>query len=110
MSGASSTKKKKVLNADNRSSSQSLQQQPQPPGPAQFNVNIPLTCIDAAEVRDLFFVQILCKDGRFYLIQFGDSLVCKDWAYRISNAIAPPTSVEQVGFFALPLYLKTTKV
>ena len=80
-----------------RSSSQSLQQQPQPPGPGPLSINIPLTCIEAGEVRDLFFVQILCKDGRFYLVQFADSLSCKEWAYRITNAVAPPTSVEQVS-------------
>ena len=80
-----------------RSSSQSLQQQPQPPGSTSLSINIPLTCIESAEVRDLFYICIFCKDGRFYLIQFSDSLTCKDWACRISMAIVAPSSVDQVS-------------
>jgi hypothetical protein len=71
------------------------------PNSAPLNINIPLTCIESVEVRDLFFLHLFCKDGRFYLVQFSDSFVCKEWAFRIGNAIAPPASIEQVNPFAM---------
>ena len=66
-------------------------------GSAPTSINIPLTCIETVELRDLFYIHIYCKDARFYLVQFSDSIICKEWVFRISAAIAPPTSIEQVS-------------
>jgi myotubularin-related protein 3/4 len=81
-------------------SSQSPQQQQlqQSFGNASSSINVPLTSIERVEVRDLFFLHVVCKDARFYLLQFSDSLTCKEWGYRISAAITQPTTIEQVHF------------
>jgi len=63
-------------------------------GSAPTSINIPLTCIETVELRDLFYIHIYCKDARFYLVQFSDSIICKEWVFRISAAIAPSNIVD----------------
>ena len=38
-------------------------------------VNVPLSCIESVEAKDLFFVHVNCKDARYYRISFGLNLV-----------------------------------
>ena len=76
---------------------QQQQQQQTGNGFVPSSINIPLTCIENVELRELFYIHIFCKDARFYLVQFCDTLICKEWFVRISSAIAQPASVEQVN-------------
>ena len=69
-----------------------------PPGPGFLN--IPLGLIETLEQRDLFFVQIYCKDGRCYRIQFNNTTSCDDWLRRIMNEIAPPGKIEDLFSFS----------
>jgi len=46
-------------------------------------INVPLSCIESVEAKDLFFVLINCKDGKSYRISFGDNSTCEDWHQRL---------------------------
>ena len=46
-------------------------------------INVPLSCIESVEAKDLFFVHINCKDGKSYRISFGDNSTCEDWHQRL---------------------------
>jgi len=46
-------------------------------------LNVPLSCIESVEAKDLFFVHINCKDGKSYRISFGDNSTCEDWHQRL---------------------------
>jgi myotubularin-related protein 3/4 len=57
-------------------------------------INVPLSCIEATEARDLFFIHIMCKDSRYYRVSFGDNATCEDWQRRLTTAIHPPANIE----------------
>ena len=57
-------------------------------------INVPLSCIESVEARDLFFIHVLCKDARHYRVSFGDNATCEDWQRRLVTAINLPTSIE----------------
>ena len=58
-------------------------------------VNVPLSCIESVEAKDLFFVHVNCKDARYYRISFGDNATCEDWHQRILAAISPFQNIEE---------------
>ena len=58
-------------------------------------INVPLSCIEAVEARDLFFIHILCKDARHFRVSFGDNATCEDWQRRLVTAINLPMSLEE---------------
>ena len=58
-------------------------------------VNVPLSCIESVEAKDLFFIHVNCKDARYYRISFGDNATCEDWHQRILAAISPFVSIEE---------------
>ena len=58
-------------------------------------INVPLSCIELVEARDLFFIHILCKDARHYRVSFGDNATCEDWLRHITNAVNLPSSIEE---------------
>ena len=51
--------------------------------PSSGFINVPLSCIESVEAKDLFFVHINCKDGKSYRISFGDNSTCEDWHQRL---------------------------
>ena len=58
-------------------------------------VNVPLSCIESVEAKDLFFIHINCKDARYYRISFGDNASCEDWHQRVIAAISPFLTIEE---------------
>ncbi|XP_023340407.1 myotubularin-related protein 4 [Eurytemora carolleeae] len=62
-------------------------------------INIPLGLIDQIEVRDMFFLQLYCKDGRYYRIQFGSSGSCEEWTKRLLDEMSPPVKIEDIFAF-----------
>ena len=44
-----------------------------------IGMNVPLGCIENVEQRDLFFLDVYCKDGRYYRIRFDDNSSCEEW-------------------------------
>lgn len=83
-------------------------QQPQQVGSPSC-INIPLTCIESVEQRELFYVHVYCKDARFYVIQFSDNTISKEWVMRISSAISLPTTAEEVFAFAHHAWARESK-
>ncbi|XP_059490567.1 myotubularin-related protein 3 isoform X2 [Neocloeon triangulifer] len=64
--------------------------------------NIPLTVIDVVEVRDLFYLHILCKDAQSVRCSFSSGEACTEWQRRITKAATQPRVLEKV--FALAFF------
>ncbi|XP_077299072.1 uncharacterized protein LOC143920201 isoform X4 [Arctopsyche grandis] len=60
--------------------------------------NIPLMLIESADVRDIFYLHIMCKDARSLRCIFTTGEQCMEWQRRISVALLPPADLEK--FFA----------
>lgn len=63
-------------------------------------LNIPLGLIEQLEQRDLFCLQIYCKDGRCFRIQFNNTAVAEEWTRRILNELSPPEKIEDIFAFS----------
>ncbi|XP_022096310.1 myotubularin-related protein 3-like isoform X2 [Acanthaster planci] len=63
-------------------------------------VNVPVMLIESVECRDLFYLVILCKDGKTYRCKFATNEQCQDWLTRLMSAIAPPSKLEDLFAFA----------
>lgn len=61
-------------------------------------VNVPLSCIESTEARDMFYVHVNCKDGRYYRVAFGDNAACEEWQRRISSAVNSPAAKMEQSF------------
>ena len=59
-------------------------------------LNVPLSCIECCEQRDLFFLHISCKDGRLYRIQLETNAMCELWHRRIVQATAKATYMDKI--------------
>jgi len=66
----------------------------------QGHINLPLGLIEQVDIQDLFFLNIYCKDGRYYRINFGSGQACEDWAKKICDELSPPVKIEDVFAFA----------
>ena len=64
-----------------------------------IGMNVPLGCIESVEQRDLFYLDVYCKDGRYYRIRFDDNSSCEDWQKYVNQAIAPPDKIQDVFAF-----------
>ena len=64
-----------------------------------IGMNVPLGCIESVEQRDLFFLDVYCKDGRYYRIRFDDNSSCEDWQKYVNEAISPPNKIQDVFAF-----------
>ena len=64
-----------------------------------IGMNVPLGCIENVEQRDLFFLEVCCKDGRYYRIRFDDNSSCDDWQKYVNEAISPPNKIQDVFAF-----------
>jgi hypothetical protein len=64
-----------------------------------IGMNVPLGCIESAEQRDLFFLDVYCKDGRYYRIRFDDNSSCEEWQKYVHENISPPNKIQDVFAF-----------
>uniref|UniRef100_A0A3Q3VVL3 phosphatidylinositol-3,5-bisphosphate 3-phosphatase n=1 Tax=Mola mola TaxID=94237 RepID=A0A3Q3VVL3_MOLML len=62
-------------------------------------INVPLRLIESAECRDMFQLQIICKDSKIVRCHFATFKQCQEWAKRLNRAIAHPSRLEDL--FAL---------
>ena len=58
-------------------------------------INVPLSCIESCEAKDLFFVHINCKNARYYRISFGDNSTCEVWHQRLLAVINLPSTIDE---------------
>ena len=65
----------------------------------EVGMNVPLGCIESVEQRDLFYLDVNCKDGRYYRIRFEDNSSCEEWQKFVCEAIAPPEKIQDVFAF-----------
>ena len=63
-------------------------------------LNIPLGLIEQLEQRDLFCLQVYCKDGRSFRIQFNNTAVAEEWTRRVLNELSPPEKIEDIFAFS----------
>ena len=62
-------------------------------------VNVPLSCIESVEAKELFFVHLNSKDAKYYRISFGDNSTCEDWLQRLNAAIQSPSVIYEAFAF-----------
>ncbi|XP_063219429.1 myotubularin-related protein 4 isoform X2 [Bacillus rossius redtenbacheri] len=70
--------------------------------PKENFYNIPLGLIDVIEVKDLFLLQIGCKDASSFKVTFSSNEQCLEWFRRLMKATSPPKHIEE--FFAFSYY------
>ncbi|XP_053313217.1 myotubularin-related protein 4 isoform X2 [Spea bombifrons] len=63
-------------------------------------INVPLRMIETAESRDMFQLQIICKDSKVVRCHFSTFKQCQEWLTRLSRAIVRPTKQEDLFAFA----------
>ncbi|XP_015280838.1 PREDICTED: myotubularin-related protein 3 isoform X10 [Gekko japonicus] len=63
-------------------------------------VNVPLQLIENVECRDIFQLQLTCKDCKVIRCQFSTFEQCQEWLKRLNNAIRPPSKIEDLFSFA----------
>lgn len=61
--------------------------------------HVPLGLIEVAEHKDLFYLQIGCKDARTYRCTFDNNEVCMDWFGRLLKTYSPPRQLEELFAF-----------
>ena len=64
-----------------------------------IGMNVPLGCIESVEQRDLFFLEVNCKDGRYYRIRYDDNSSCEEWQKYVNEAISAPNKIQDVFAF-----------
>ncbi|CAH0548600.1 unnamed protein product [Brassicogethes aeneus] len=75
-------------------------------GTSQYHV--PLGQIEVVENRELFYLQIGCKDARTYRCTFENNESCLEWYDRILKAAEPPRQLEQLFAFYHLMWTKET--
>ncbi|XP_030077937.1 phosphatidylinositol-3,5-bisphosphate 3-phosphatase MTMR4 isoform X2 [Microcaecilia unicolor] len=63
-------------------------------------VNVPLRIIEAVESRDMFQLQIICKDSKVIRCHFSTFKQCQEWLRRLSRATMCPGKQEDLFAFA----------
>ncbi|EDO39920.1 predicted protein, partial [Nematostella vectensis] len=63
-------------------------------------LNIPLMLIESVELRDLFILQVNCKDARSFRIVFDSNDQSVDWLHKVSAKILPYSRIEDLFAFA----------
>ncbi|XP_072284692.1 phosphatidylinositol-3,5-bisphosphate 3-phosphatase MTMR4 isoform X2 [Pyxicephalus adspersus] len=63
-------------------------------------INVPLRMIEAVESRDMFQLQIICKDSKVVRCHFSTFKQCQEWLKRLSRATARPSKQEDLFAFA----------
>ncbi|KAM8976133.1 phosphatidylinositol-3,5-bisphosphate 3-phosphatase MTMR4 [Pelodytes ibericus] len=63
-------------------------------------VNVPLRIIETVESRDMFQLQIICKDSKVVRCHFSTFKQCQEWLKRLSRSTARPAKQEDLFAFA----------
>ncbi|XP_063067078.1 myotubularin-related protein 3 isoform X2 [Engraulis encrasicolus] len=63
-------------------------------------VNVPLQLIESVECRDMFQLQVTCKDCKVIRCQFAQAEQCQDWLKRLGAVARPPTQLDQLFAFS----------
>ncbi|XP_069470938.1 phosphatidylinositol-3,5-bisphosphate 3-phosphatase MTMR4 isoform X2 [Ambystoma mexicanum] len=63
-------------------------------------INVPLRMIEAVESRDMFQLQIICKDSKVVRCHFSTFKQCQEWLKRLSRATTRPAKPEDLFAFA----------
>uniref|UniRef100_A0A8C5QWK8 phosphatidylinositol-3,5-bisphosphate 3-phosphatase n=1 Tax=Leptobrachium leishanense TaxID=445787 RepID=A0A8C5QWK8_9ANUR len=63
-------------------------------------VNVPLRMIETVESRDMFQLQIYCKDSKVVRCHFSTFKQCQEWLKRLSRATVRPAKQEDLFAFA----------
>ncbi|XP_062409448.1 myotubularin-related protein 3 isoform X2 [Sardina pilchardus] len=63
-------------------------------------INVPLQLIESVECRDMFQLQVICKDCKVIRCQFAQAEQCQDWLKRLGAVARPPTKLEQLFAFS----------
>uniref|UniRef100_A0A6I8SSM3 phosphatidylinositol-3,5-bisphosphate 3-phosphatase n=1 Tax=Xenopus tropicalis TaxID=8364 RepID=A0A6I8SSM3_XENTR len=63
-------------------------------------INVPLRMIEAVESRDMFQLQIICKDSKVVRCHFSTFKQCQEWLKRLSRATLRPAKQEDLFAFA----------
>ncbi|XP_049825231.1 myotubularin-related protein 4 isoform X2 [Aethina tumida] len=70
--------------------------------------HVPLGLIEVVENRELFYLQIGCKDARTYRCTFENNESCLEWYDRIVKAAEPPRQLDQLFAFYHFMWTKET--
>lgn len=62
--------------------------------------------VHAFQVKDIFYLHVLCKDARSVRLVFLSNDVCVKWFHRLLRAISPPKSIEEVFAFSFYAWSK----
>lgn len=54
------------------------------------------------QVKDIFYLHVLCKDARSVRLVFLSNDGCVEWFRRLLRAVGPPKSMDDI--FAFPFY------
>ncbi|KAL9980228.1 hypothetical protein ACROYT_G008784 [Oculina patagonica] len=72
-------------------------------------VNIPLRLIESVEMRDIFLMDINCKDARSFRILFDNSEQCLTCYHRLTQCISPVARLEDLFAFAFHAWCLDSK-
>ncbi|XP_066262089.1 myotubularin-related protein 4 isoform X2 [Euwallacea similis] len=61
--------------------------------------HIPLGVVEFVEIRELFYLQLFCKDARTYRCTFENNESALDWYDKVSKAVEPPQQIDQLFAF-----------
>lgn len=61
--------------------------------------HIPLGLIESLEIRELFYLQLFCKDARTYRCTFENNESALEWYDRVTKTAEPPRQIEQLFAF-----------
>lgn len=60
------------------------------------NINVPLGLIETVECKDIFYLNLYCKDARSFRLVFVNGESCQDWAKRLLQNLNLPRKAEDV--------------
>ncbi|XP_041915976.1 myotubularin-related protein 3 isoform X2 [Alosa sapidissima] len=67
-------------------------------------INVPLQLIESVECRDMFQLQVICKDCKVIRCQFAQAEQCQDWLKRLGAVARPPAQLEQLFAFSFHVH------
>lgn len=62
--------------------------------------NLPLQLIESVECKDMFQLQVTCKDCKVIRCQFVQAEQCQDWLKRLGGVARPPACLDQLFAFS----------
>lgn len=58
------------------------------------------------QVKDIFYLHVLCKDARSVRLLFLSNDVCVKWFHRLLRVISPPKAIEDIFAFSFYAWSK----